>query len=208
MPAFNPEQATLMDFRIDQTEATCFVYIMPFTSSKALVEYTMFSKEVLNDQEYEKQLKNYLATYLPRINYSILEKEYGLIPMTDHRFPIRQGNIISIGTAGGQTKASTGYTFNFIQKHSAALVDQLAKTGHPFLPKKRKSRHGFYDSVLLAVLSKGEVPGRTIFTRIFSKNKPEAVLRFLDNESSIADETGIISSLPSRPFLKAAWRRL
>ena len=30
-----------------------------------------------------------------------------------------------IGTAGGQTKASSGYTFQFIQKQSQQIVDYL-----------------------------------------------------------------------------------
>lgn len=129
--------------------------------------------------------------------------------MTNHRFHSSDGNIINIGTAGGQTKASSGYTFQFIQKHSAAIVEQLIKTGKPFLQKeKNKKKFHFYDSTLLYILHHKKLSGKTIFTDLFTKNKPQQVLRFLDNESSLKDELKIISSLPVLPFLKAALRQL
>src|SRR5205807_1662252 len=40
---FDPELATLMDFRIEQKEGTEFCYVLPLTNRKALVEYTVFS---------------------------------------------------------------------------------------------------------------------------------------------------------------------
>jgi Lycopene cyclase protein. len=125
--------------------------------------------------------------------------------MTNHAFPERQGNIIYIGTAGGQTKASSGYTFRFIQKHSAAIVEALVKTGQPFPPNTKGSkRFKFYDSTLLHILQHKKLPGDQVFSRMFKKNKPLPVLRFLDNETSLKEELSIISTLPTWPFLKAA----
>ena len=63
-------------------------------------------------------------------------------------------------------------------------------------------------STLLHILKHNKLPGDQIFTRLFKKNKPQQVLRFLDNESSIGDELQIISSLPTLPFLKAALKQL
>jgi lycopene beta-cyclase len=140
--------------------------------------------------------------------YAVTEEEFGVIPMTNHRFAPVNGRIINIGTAGGQTKASSGYTFRFIQKHSARLVDSLIKKKNPFITVPAGySRFHFYDSVLLHILANNKLPGNEIFTRLFKKNKPQQVLRFLDNESSYADELKIISSLPALPFLKAAWKQ-
>ncbi|HSU49808.1 MAG TPA: lycopene cyclase family protein, partial [Segetibacter sp.] len=41
---FNPSQATLMDFRVSQSSGTSFVYVLPTSENKALVEYTLFSE--------------------------------------------------------------------------------------------------------------------------------------------------------------------
>jgi lycopene beta-cyclase len=206
-PVFNPSEATLMDFRVGQRQGTSFVYVMPFTESKALVEYTLFSKELLTPQQYDEELKRYLQEIAGINSYAVMEEESGVIPMTNHHFATHYNKVINIGTAGGQTKASSGYTFRFIQKHSAAITEQLIKTGEPFIAPGKKRFH-FYDSTLLHILYHNKLQGKDIFTDLFVKNKPQQVLRFLDNESSLKDELKIISSLPALPFLKAALRQL
>ena len=171
----------------------------------ALVEYTLFTSTLLYPNQYDEGLRHYIKDYVFKGPYKIDEEEFGTIPMTNYRFQVRKNNIINIGTAGGQTKASSGYTFQFIQKHSASIVSLLKMTGKPFdenadVPK----RFHFYDTILLNILQRKSYPGKDIFVELFKKNKPQAVLRFLDNESSLKSELKIISSLPKWPFLKAA----
>ena len=204
---FDPSQATLMDFRVDQSQGTTFVYTIPFSENKALIEYTVFSSSLLPQQEYDEGLKNYIKNILKTENYRVIEEESGIIPMTNFRFPLYMGNIVNIGTAGGQTKPSSGYTFRFIQKHAEEIVKQLTLTGKPFIHLSKKRFH-FYDSVLLNILHNNKLSGSDIFTTLFKKNEPKHVLRFLDNESSLGEELKIISSLPTGPFLKAAFSQL
>jgi lycopene beta-cyclase len=206
---FDPVEATLMDFRVDQKHGTTFVYVMPFTPKKALVEYTLFTDKLLKHTQYEDGLRNYIHQHIFKGPYRIADEEFGMIPMTNYRFPANHNNIINIGTAGGQTKASSGYTFQFIQKNTTAIVDQLIRAGSPFVsPVKGQKRFHFYDSVFLHLLYHKNQMGKSIFADLFKKNKPPQVLRFLDNESSRKDELKIISSLPTWPFLKAALRQL
>lgn len=207
-PVFNPDEATLMDFRVGQGEGTTFVYVMPFSSTKALVEYTFFTEKLLEPGAYDALLDKYISQQLGCNEYTITEEEFGVIPMTNHRFPVSNGNIIYIGTAGGQTKASSGYTFRFIQKHAASIVESLVATGKPHAVKKNHSRkYRFFDSVLLHILTHKTLAGDKIFTRLFQKNEPQRVLGFLDNETSLRKEISIISTLPTWPFLKAALRQ-
>ncbi|MDB5196066.1 MAG: hypothetical protein JWP88_436, partial [Flaviaesturariibacter sp.] len=133
---------------------------------------------------------------------------FGVIPMTNAEFPRRNNNIRYIGTAGGHTKASSGYTFQFIQKETAAIVQCLEQHGHPFSKPVSAPRFSFYDEVLLSVLYHKRLPGRDIFSRLFQKNDPKSILRFLDNETTLAEEMAIISSLPTLPFAKAAFWKL
>lgn len=206
-PFFDPGKATLMDFRVDQTEGTSFVYVMPFSATEALVEYTLFSEKLLDDKQYDIALKDYIERVLKTGSYKIKENEFGVIPMTNHKFPVNDGSIINIGTAGGQTKGSSGYTFRFIQKHSAAIVQQLISGKSPVVKPSKKKFH-FYDSVLLNILHHKKISGDKIFSSLFKKNKPQRLLRFLDNESLMNDDLKIISSLPTWPFLKAAMKQL
>jgi lycopene beta-cyclase len=154
-------------------------------------------------------LHHYISTYLNIPDYKVTEEEFGIIPMTNMKFIKRIGKVINIGTAGGQTKASSGYTFQFIQKHTQQLVLDLLQDGHP---KEHESLTGkrfkFYDTTLLNILHTGKLPGDKIFADLFQKNPTDRVLRFLDNESSFEDEINLMGTLPQGIFLKAAMQEI
>ncbi|HZW70425.1 MAG TPA: lycopene cyclase family protein, partial [Hanamia sp.] len=160
---FNPAQATLMDFRVAQINGTTFVYVLPLSSTKALVEYTLFSESILLKDEYNKELKSYVEEYLGLNAYRIIEEEFGIIPMTNENFPYFKNGMYFIGTAGGQTKPSTGYTFRFIQKQADKIVYELISKGSPSKENMLKKRYFFYDSTLLHILSKRMLDGKLIF---------------------------------------------
>ena len=207
-PMFDPAVPVLMDFRMPQERGTRFAYLMPFSPTIALVEYTVFSKTLLAPDEYNRGIEKYVKENRGISSFKILSEEFGVIPMTNYRFPAIKGNIVYIGTAGGQTKASSGYTFRFIQKHAAAITHALVNTGKPFFEEARGSkRFRFYDSTLLHILANEKMPGHEIFTRLFKNNKTSSVLKFLDNDTSLREEAGILLSLPTWPFLKAALKQ-
>ncbi|RYY40100.1 MAG: lycopene cyclase [Chitinophagaceae bacterium] len=207
-PRFEPARATLMDFRIGQEEGTSFVYVLPFSEREALVEYTLFTGKLLEPAAYDRQLDSYISGTLGITDYTIRDDEFGVIPMTNHRFPQRHNRVVYLGTAGGRTKGSSGYTFRNVQRHSAAIVESLQRHGHPFNVAAPSPRFHFYDSVLLEILQKRSLEGADIFTDLFRKNDPRTVLRFLDNDTSLMEDVGIISSLPTLPFARAAVRQL
>ncbi|MBN8876512.1 MAG: hypothetical protein J0I32_03140 [Sphingobacteriales bacterium] len=206
-PVFVTHKATLMDFRVHQQYGTGFSYVLPFNERTALVEYTLFTPSLLEKEQYDKELNDYITHQLQINTYAIKEEEYGVIPMTSFSYPFYKDGVYHIGTAGGQTKASTGYTFRFIQKQSQQIADCLAADRSLLTIPATPSRFRFYDNTLLHILYHNQLPGKKIFSDLFRKNAPARVLRFLDNESSFSDEWKIISSLPPWPFLKAAFTR-
>jgi lycopene beta-cyclase len=203
-PVFKPGVAIMMDFRVHQDYGTTFAYVLPANENEALIEYTLFTKDVLRPDQYDSELKIYLHDFLKIDKYSIRETETGIIPMTNEQFQFYEEGRFNIGTAGGQTKASSGYTFQFIQKQSQRITNCLIQGSSLLTIKDTPKRFRFYDNTLLHILYHHKLPGKKIFTRLFQKNSPPAVLRFLDNESTLYGELKIISSLPALPFLKAA----
>ena len=197
-----------MDFRVCQNHGTTFVYVLPLSSTKALIEYTLFSENVLTEEEYNKELKLYLEEFLDLNNYTIVEEEFGVIPMTNENFPYYKNGMYFIGTAGGQTKASTGYTFRFIQKQADEIVVQLIAKGNPPKKKKSKKRFLFYDNTLLHILSKKLLDGKLIFSILFKKNKAADIFKFLDNESTLREEMKLLNSLPKKYLLKQVSQNL
>lgn len=201
---FNSESATLMDFRVHQDHGTSFAYILPLSDTRALVEYTLFTQHTLTADQYALELKRYISDFLKIDEYVILEEEFGIIPMTDAKFNFFHNGMYHIGMAGGQTKPSTGYTFQFIQKQSEHILKALEQNRTPLTISKTPRRFPFYDKVLLKVLLGKDVSGQQVFSKLFERNPASRIFRFLDNESTILDEVRLISTLPSLPFLKAA----
>ncbi len=205
---FNADHAVLMDFRVSQQHGTTFVYVLPLSSTKALVEYTLFTKNVLSQHEYDTALKHYLKEFLNLDEYKVIDEEYGVIPMTNANFPVFGNSMYYIGTAGGQTKASTGYTFRFIQNQADTIVKSLVEKNMVSRKSNVNKRFYFYDSTLLHILSKSLLGGKIIFTILFEKNRAETVLKFLDNETNISEEIKLLNSLPKKIFIKAGFKEL
>jgi lycopene beta-cyclase len=204
-PAFDTEKATLMDFRVSQQHGASFVYVMPLTANKALVEYTLFTGALLEQHQYDTALKDYLQAFLNIGAYQVNETEFGVIPMTSAAMPFMQDGVYLIGTAGGQTKASTGYTFQFIQKQAAGIAANLAAGKTPLAGTSfTHRRFRIYDNTLLRILAQKKIPGDEIFARLFKKNKASAIFKFLDNETSFAAELKIMTTVPQWTFIKAA----
>ena len=208
-PVFDASSATFMDFTVDQQQGTTFMYVLPVSSTKALVEYTLFTETVLPEELYNDALKQYINAKLNITDYRIEHEEFAKIPMTNFPFKKQEGRVIHLGVAGGDTKASSGYTFQFIQKRTKKIVECLIQDHHPFIVETfNEKKFRFYDSVLLHVLQYKKLNGDSIFTSIFSKNKTQRVLRFLDNETNFADDFKIMRAVPMSVFLPAALREL
>lgn len=203
-PTFNPAEATLMDFRVPQHGDCRFAYVLPTDTNTALVEYTVFSENLLPQQEYDAALYNYLKRFLVLQNYAIEHEEYGVIPMTSMPFARQAGrHIINIGTAGGLTKPSTGYTFLRIQQDTQKLAEHMTTTGKP-LRYQSGWNHRFkvYDSALLHVIAGRLYPADGVFTHLFKNNPTDRILKFLDEETNFWEEIKVAGSVPRLPFVK------
>ncbi|GGF27483.1 lycopene cyclase [Flavobacterium limi] len=207
---FNPEQATFMDFSVEQKENTRFMYVLPASKTEALVEYTLFSEKLLAKEEYENEIQLYLKK-LGAEQFEILEKEQGSIPMTC--FPFWKRNtkrVLNIGTAGGWTKASTGYTFKNSDKKSSALVDflQIGSSSTDMKSFHKKNRFWYYDLLLLDILHRSNELGSMIFSSLFKKGNPALIFKFLDEETNLTEDLKVIWKCPKVPFIKALFRFL
>ena len=208
-PVFNDAVATLMDFTVGQEQGTTFMYVMPTSPTTALVEYTLFTPNILEEKEYDKAITDYIQKTYGSIDYEITHQEFGQIPMTNYAFVGGAGNLINIGVAGGQVKGSSGYAFHFIQEKTKTIVADVVSGKNPLRASTfAQKKFQLYDSVLLRVLQDKKLDGASIFTAIFSKNPPDRVFRFLNNESSLLDDLHIMASVPTRVFLPAAIQAL
>ena len=197
---FDDEIFNLMDFDCDQKNSVHFFYTLPFAKNKALIETTWLSK--MNDEslkDYDVQLKKYIDETLKIKNYKINYQEEGAIPLS---YPLSQTkkNTINIGSAGGMTRLSTGYTFLNIQNHSKYIVKNIDKI------QNLKSYHigkkyEFLDNIFLNVLKNQPDLMPKIFLNMF-KAPSKTVIKFLSNKSNIFEDFGIILKMPKWIFIK------
>jgi lycopene beta-cyclase len=215
---FNPEQATFMDFSVEQKGNTRFMYVLPTSKTEALVEYTLFSENLLPKEEYEKEIQLYLQK-LGTAKFEITEKEQGSIPMTCYPFWKKNTKrVLNIGTAGGWTKASTGFTFRNSDKKSSEFVEflnpspetsgslRMTTESLKMTSFHKKSRFWFYDLLLLDILYRHNELGSPIFSSLFKKGNPALVFKFLDEETSLLQDVKVILKCPKMPFIKALFR--
>ena len=124
---FDNEIFNLMDFDCDQRDNVHFFYTLPFAKNKALIETTWLSR--MNDKslkDYDEQLQKYIKETLKINKYKINYQEEGAIPLFYPENKIEK-NIINIGSTGGMTRLSTGYTFLNIQDHCKYISNNIEK---------------------------------------------------------------------------------
>ena len=204
---FDDNKITFMDFSVDQKDEIRFMYILPFSKNKALVEYTLFSKELISDNEYEKEIKSYLKENNIQ-GYTIKEKEKGMIPMTC--YPFFENNTdtyFQIGTAGGWSKPSTGYTIKNSIKKIDVVVESL-KHNKPLSKIRFKNRFWYYDLLFLDVLIASKGKGSQVFSDLFKNNNPIKIFKFLDENTSVVDELSIFLSVDIKTFVKSLFKRI
>ena len=204
---FNPDCATFMDFSVEQRGNTRFMYVLPTSATEALVEYTLFSKDLLNRKEYEDEIEIYIKK-LGITNYEIVDKEQGNIPMSSYEFwKNNSKNIINIGSAGGWTKASTGFTFRNVTKNSKKLV-QFIQNENDFRKFHKKDKFWFYDLLFIDVLFKNNELGSRVFSLLFQNGNPALIFKFLDGETTFVEDLKVMLKCPTIPFAKALFNRI
>ncbi len=196
---------TLMDFRCKTQTPPGFFYILPFAKNNALIEFTRFDKSPVISPEYECHLQDYIEQTLGIHTYSVKAVEKGSIPMANHPFPAKNGDrVYRVGTAGGDTKPTTGYTFRNIQKHVNAVLDELQ--GIPTMDHTVK-RFAFYDDLLLNIMHDKPELVTQIMGDLFAHNDFSQILKFLDEETHLIEEVPLLTSLPWKPFLLALYQQ-
>ena len=198
---FDDKIINLMDFDCEQRNGVHFFYTLPYTKNKALVETTWLSR--MNDgsqKDYDMQIKDYVEKHLNVKDYKITYKEDGAIPLF---YPSKSNDLnkINIGTAGGMTRLSTGYTFLNIQEHSRFIRKNIENINNTKVFEIGK-KYQFLDMIFLKVLEKHPQEMPHIFFKMFN-GSPNTVIKFLSNKSNFLEDLSIILKMPKWIFIKA-----
>ena len=197
---FDEKLVTLMDFRCDQSKGMHFIYLLPFSKRKALVESTLFSKTVENKQFYSTEISKYLKKYFNLIKFSKSDHEKGIIPM--HFISNETKDIYNIGTRGGAVRPSSGYAFTFIQKQAFQIISQI-KNRKKINTKVHNNLDLFLDKIFINVINEYPLLAPKIFSGLARTLNGDEMAKFMSGNTSLLTTCKIIVSMPKIPFIKS-----
>ncbi len=205
---FNDKSFVMMDFRITVPNTTCFTYVLPINSKRALIEFTFFSPTLVDDESYDALLRRYVKEILRIEKYQIIVNEKGVIPMSDYPFHKKSNQYVTkIGTAGGWVKPASGYSFKNAERYSQLIVNNIKNNRLPS-HKLLNTLFRKYDALFIDVLYHHNEMGVDLFKTMYTKNEAYQILAFLDEETTRAEEFKIINSFPRWPFMRSLFKKL
>ena len=211
-PLFDPTSAQLMDFHPANQAFVGFNYVLPFSTTRALFEFTVFAPNVFDQAELLGYLEAHIATLAGGRPYKRLRIEYGLIPMglggsgQDANSAEAYPSYVRVGLTAGAARPATGYAFQRIQRWASACAQSLQTTGLPVGHPQDSFAIRQMDAIFLNVLRHRPELGPDLFMRLFSKVSSEKLIRFLSDQGRVSDYLAVILSLPPGLFMKSAYQ--
>jgi lycopene beta-cyclase len=205
---FNPEEAGLMEDLQSSRDRIGFLYILPFSNNRALLEYTIFSNSFIKPEYLKDSLVNNLNSRNMR-PYKILRSESGVLPM-GLKVNARKSKdfYLRAGIASGNLRTSTGYGFLRIQKWAKHVALNISENNSKDISAIRNyfydnRKQQFFDSLFIKVLKNDMYLGENIFLNIGRKMTADGFARFMSETAQAYDYLNLAMSVPKWPFLKA-----
>jgi len=202
--AFDPGAVTLMDFRTDQRDGVAFLYVLPASAREALIERTVYAFPGARPGTHRPHLDAYVREVLGLEDARVTPEEDAAIPLHPGALAAVDGAVVPIGARAGLVRASTGYGFARIQRHSAALAAALVGGRDPAAASPRLRWARALDAALLRIVRDHPDGARVLFAALLRRNRPSRVLGFLEEQASPLAQARIFLSMPE--FIPASMR--
>jgi lycopene beta-cyclase len=205
-PVFDPLIADLMDFPESGDHRIAFIYVLPLTATRALVEYTVFAESPLPAPALQKGLDAALENRTRGSAYRTLRSEYGCIPMGGNEATPAAGRAnpsrVHAGLSAGAARPATGYAFQRLQRWGAQCAQALVTTGVPVPQTPDRLISRAMDWLFLHVLRTQPALAPALFSALFAGVDSHRLIRFLSDDGNLRDHAAVIAALPAGPFLK------
>jgi len=201
-PIAEPEIATLMDFRVDQSRGLHFIYVLPFSATHLMIESTMISSTTEDKIWYRQAIEQWLQKKHIKIK-ELIREEVGVIPMQPP--PIsddeKAQTITAIGAASGAVRLSSGYAFSTIQAQMTRLAENIS-VGNPLHKPQQPRFLNFMDKIFNAVLISRPDLAVSIFMRTAKALNGDEFSRFMLGSAGTLEWLKVILAMPKWPFIK------
>lgn len=193
-----PHIATLMDFRVDQSRGLHFIYALPFSSHRLLVESTMISTTLEESAWYTAAIERWLALQGIEVD-ELIRVERGVIAMSEQ--PTSAHLPAKIGIAGGAVRLSSGYAFTLIQQQVNQLYAGISR-GDYTVPTVVTAKLAWMDALFNRVLLANPPLGVAMMVNTAKALDGNSFARFMLGKASLWEWCRVILAMPKRAFLR------
>jgi lycopene beta-cyclase len=200
---FDPECAELMDLSESTPSRILFLYLLPLSKNRALIEATVFGREPMSAADLTPALRSLLGKRLGSADFSIMRSEHGILPMGRRLTPTHRGRgYVHAGLAAGGARPSTGYAFQRIQRWAHECAAAMARGEAPLAHAADPLIQRAMDEIFLRVLRSRPDLASGIFFSLLGKVEPRRIARFMSDRGRLSDYAAVITALPPWPFLR------
>lgn len=200
---FDPECVELMDFSESTPSRILFLYLLPFSKNRALIEATVFGREPLSAEDLTPALRSLLGNRLGKTDFSVMRSEHGILPMGRRLTPPHRGRgYVHAGLAAGGARPSTGYAFQRIQRWARECAAVMARGEAPLAHAADPLMQRAMDEIFLRVLRSRPDLAPGLFFSLLGKVEPQRIARFMSDRGRLSDYAAVITALPPWPFLR------
>ncbi len=200
---FDSSTATLMDLRVSSAEAPVgFMYILPTSPRRALIEHTTFSPSPLSEDYHIERCAEWIREHAPS-GTQLGEREYGVIPM-GLKERSHQGHCV-VGSASGAVRPATGYAFISVQRQAQEVARRVLAgsiSATPTYPRWVEAT----DTLFLTALRNAPERGAEIMSGLLSSAPADRLVSFLAGTASFRDALSVWLSVPKRIMLRSLVR--
>jgi len=205
---FDPLCLDLMDFLPPHADHVPFVYVLPVSPTRALVEVTVFGADPLAPAALRHSLDRAISQRTGAAPSQVLRSEHGILPMglvNPPRHP--DPSHVRVGLTAGAARPSTGYAFQRIQRWAHECALSVSTCGVPVAHRSDPGPLRAMDRLFLDVLRADLRGGGQLFFSLFSDAQTAPVIRFLSGSARVEDAFAVVAAMPFKPFIRAALTR-
>ena len=202
-PVFDASCLDLMNFLPADSIGIPFVYVLPVSPTKALVEVTVFSVDPLLPKDLALKLETAVAQRVGDASFRLLRSEHGILPMGMRAMPKNPDlSYVRVGLMAGGARASTGYAFQRIQRWADACAKSIVAGFLPIQHTPDAAILRAMDHLFLNVLRSHPERAGALFCALFARADAARLIRFLSGEGTWLDYAAVVAALPPWPFIK------
>jgi lycopene beta-cyclase len=208
-PVFEPSCMDLMNFLPPCQTCIPFVYVLPMSTTRALVEVTAFGADPLRPEDLASMLETAIAGRTGSAPFQVLRSEHGILPMGLRATPKNPDrSYVRAGVMAGAARPSTGFAFQRIQRWADACAKSILAGALPTSHAPDPVVLRGMDHLFLNVLRANPEKAGDLFCALFDGVETPRVIRFLNGKGAWLDYAAVISALPLSPFIRVLSRSL